>query len=257
MNQEKLYNSAVTQESIADMYNVMVKDLKGLKKKFLNLLTLTNTNAKDLDELKTFKGIAKVKITVPDGFKGNLADYCEVLKEKDKYLLDNINQYIRDTEILLANIINSKGKLFDRSKAKKLIDDMGKYIDNYIKDVIETFNINYQNNITSVKVGDVLSSIGEIRQVIDYATAASQLTRKDIIKQVEDITERMNNLALMLNNAIKLLHKSNFTDIEDYELLNTLIDLLNDMVTQITRSVHHRTIIINSANTLIQQTRRI
>jgi len=251
MKNRQLFSEHITQEGISDMYDTMVKDLKKLKSNFINLLTTTNSSSKDLEQIKAFKNIAKVKIAVPEGFKGNLADYCAILKEKDKYLTQDINKYIRKIEILVANIINSKGRLFDKIGAQKLLDEMFLYTDSYNRDVIEAFNINYQDNLTLVKVGDVLSSIGEVHEVINYASNPSTLTTKDIIKEVTAITDQMNELALLVKEAVSLLHSEGNVDTEHYQLLSGLIDELNDMVTQISRAIHHRSIIIKSTNNLI------
>lgn len=230
-----------TKEYLKNIIPSFLDEMSGILSKFQSIQTepaiQNNLSSKQTKFIKTlsqqpYSNIRELSIYVPEGFKGNLLEYSNLLLTYisiPEALLKELDEY----SVFLSNISSNQNSQMSTDYNKKLYEDLHKEMVKIKKSFTEFFKDS--NHQVEVKYKDVFNNNNEFSKAIEHTAELvkriENINRSFIIKKVANISElislinkrnKEDKLSAMSDEMVTKLSDYTYTMAERIEFFSVL-----------------------------------
>jgi len=210
---EKLALEATVLTNVVDTFKTLIPNTYNKIKETMNSLTSFSFDEEQISDIKKEYLLAKVKINtmnytaynktlimVPEGFKGELIEYIQLLNNMTGPVYNDLSSLLVDYNFILSSFINNKDdkmSLRDHTvffnRIKKSREDKTKQLDLY-------FNNN--SSVSRVYLGSVIGRMSDIDTVITLTDKIKVEHKKcNLVSLLESLKGTIGLLDILVNDS--------------------------------------------------------
>ncbi len=148
-----------------------------------------------------FIDLSTVLITVPEGFKGNLANYSKVMNIVYKDIMTKTYEYNSALTIALGSIVTNKSEKLSSKSYEGFYNSYKKLREDSQKITTEYFD---QSTQSKIALGEVYSNKNELTDSFNSIDELKKQIKTTNISTILTSVNEINSLLLEINNQIKL-----------------------------------------------------
>lgn len=136
---------------------------------------------------KLYLDFSELKVSIPEGFKGQYVDYSEVLLESTKGMHTVIENILRPYITYLSQFLSNKDAKLGTKDMTPVYAGMARHRDAAML-AMDKFRSN--STISSAKIGDVISRKADIARVYDTTYQLTKLLKNIDLRSVKDCVKQ-------------------------------------------------------------------